>query len=272
LLLVLVLILVGGAGAATSGPHKSLDAAVGKCRILGGGSAFYVCPPFAGALPLGEGSVSASVHWTLLGNAASSNGRSSFDDTHGVVQVVLRNGWPFGANSGVRVTGHVAPRSLVFASFWPAPVLGLGYAVWQLPKGAANLRFETGKGGRTASLIADGQRLAPTLVIPPATVLRSQSLAGLFKSDMERLAAIADGKPAGACNFYAPRLHMSDDNQCAQAIGLSGKAAAVRASVASARFWSYNGWTLGGATVGGQQLAWVLDGGHFRFTYGYRLA
>jgi hypothetical protein len=273
LLVLLPLWLACGAGAtALDGQHKSLDAVVGKCRILGGGTAFYVCPPFAGTLPIGDGSVSAPLHWTLSGRAASSNGRRSFDDTHGVAQVLLRNGWPFGADSGVVVTGHVVPHSLVFASFWTKPTLVSGYAVWRLPHGAAKLRLETGHGGHTVFLVVDGQLLPPTAVIPPASLLHSAALARLFRSNMRHLAVVADGDVAGACSFYRRSLHMSDDQHCADALGLSGKAAAVLASVGSARILSYNGWTLVESTINGQNLPWVLDAGTFRIAYGYRLS
>jgi hypothetical protein len=268
----LCLVLACGARAAAVGPHKSLDNTAGKCSILGGDTAFYVCPPFAGVLPVGDGSVSAHVHWALLGHASSSNGRRSFDDVHGVVQVVLVNGWPLGPGSGVLVTGRVAPQSLVVASFWPQPALVGGHAVWRLPNGASKLRVETSRSGRTVSLVADGRFIPPTLLIPPARVLRSVSVIRLFRSDMNHLATVADGNVSGACSFFAPRLNENDDRRCAQTIGLYGEAAAVRASISSARFWSYNGWTLASSTIDREPLSWVLDRGHFRAPTGYHIA
>jgi hypothetical protein len=259
---------VAAAVASNSGGHRSLEAVVGKCSTLGG--EFYVCPPFRGALPVGGGGVSAHVRWTLLGAARSSNGRRTFDDSHGLVQVILRNGWAF-SSGGVRVTGHIVRRSLVVAAFAPSPDVVRGYAVWRLPRGATTLRFTTLNRGRSVALKVDGRRAAPQLVISPAHRVHSASLVNIFGADMARLAHIAEGNFAGACSFYKPSLHMTNEQRCAEAIGVAGKAKAIRASVATARFSAYNGWTLADSTIDGERVPWVLDGGHFRYPGGYRI-
>src|SRR6478735_8239878 len=101
----LALVSAVGVAAAAGPPHQHLREAEGRCSILGGGTAFYLCPPGTSTLPMMDSN--GHVRVTLLGGAKSSNGREVFDDEHGQGQVTLRNGGAFAANGGVLVSGRI---------------------------------------------------------------------------------------------------------------------------------------------------------------------
>jgi hypothetical protein len=103
------------------------------------------------------------------------------------------------------------------------------------------------------------------LVIAPSHELHDPSLMALFTRDMRHLEAVADGNVAGACGFYQTMGTGANDGSCAQAIGLTGKRAAIERSLADATLLSYNGFTQAQNSINGQSIVWILDRGHFRF-------
>jgi hypothetical protein len=209
------------------------------------------------------------VRVTLLGGAKSSNGREVFDDEHGQGQVTLRNGGAFAAKGGVLVTGRISRGGTVMFSYAPASSMGRGYAVWKLTRAHKRLVITAARDARSATLVADGRVLPPTMVIAPARPVASAALQATFAADMHHLEAVANGDPTGACAFYKPNSGMVDDARCARTIGLQGKADAIRASVDTVTFQSYNGYTIAYGRIEDQWLGWILDGGHFRVAYGY---
>lgn len=243
--------------------HKHLSAAEGACAVLGNGAAFYVCQPnFTIALS----SSTNALRWTVHGAAASANGRKVFTDTHGVAQVVLKNGWPFGANGatgGVTVTGNVAQGTIVMVSFSPGPPMIPGYAVWKLPRDA--VRLEANADGRsTPRLLADGRRVKPRLVIAPSRRLHDRAAERLLRRDVRKLEAVADGNVDGACSFYKTVGPNSTDASCAAALGVRGKRRAIESGLSSAMLLSYNGFTIAMLRIDGGASGLILDDGHFR--------
>jgi hypothetical protein len=253
------------AKALTARPHLSLGSAVGKCQSLGGAAAFYVCPP---DYSIGDpGSDSRVLDWRLTGAAESSNGRTEFSDPNGIAQVVLENGWAFGATGregGVVVTGPIAPGSIVVIAYAPTPTAVRGYAVWKLTRGTTKIE-STVRHGTDAQLMSNGGRLRPTLVIEPSHVIHDPALKQIFMQDMHHLESIADGNVSGACSFYQDEAAGTDDGSCAQAIGLHAQRAAIESSIASARLITYNGYISSQTEINGQGIDLILDHGHFRF-------
>lgn len=246
-----------------------MDDVVGSCRVLGGGSGFYLCPPGFAMTHPAEG---PPYRVELTGRAVSSNGRREFVQP-GASQVSLKNGRAFGPESGVDVSGRIKPGSIVMFSYAPKPLLNRGFAVWKLRRPASHLRLRTLAGARQAELLADGTTLRAELMIAPATEIHDSAIRHLFAKDMQHLMAIANGDPNGACRFFKPshsRVAESED-ECARIIGLPGRAAAIKASITTASFSAYNGYVVAQTVIEQQALVWILDQGHFRSAYGYKL-
>jgi hypothetical protein len=272
-ILALVAGLGGSAAGAGSAPpkHLSLEAAVGSCSILGGEAAFYLCPPGTRMPPV---NLHGRVRVELTGRARSSNGRRVFEETDGIGQVILENGWAFGPDSGVDVSGQLKRGSVVMFSFAPTPRRLRGYAVWKLPTDASALRIATKNRASTTTLVVDGRPLRSAMVISPAREIRDPAVARIFKQDMQHLQAVARGDARGACQFFrpTPRSASASDAECARSLGgLKGKSAAIEASIAAAKLFLFNGFTIAQSHIDRESISWVLDRGHFRLPYGYKL-
>jgi len=262
--------LVAAAGVAAAadaiGPHQRLDPLLGPCKIVSSGYAFSLCAP-EGWPESGQGS---GLEVRLSGGARFSGGRKSVT-THDLAEVLLENGSAFAPRSGVVVTGPMSRGSIVAFSFAPTPTTQRGYAVWKLPRRTSRLTITTAANGRTATLVAGRHQVSPAAVIEPARPTHSLRFRTIFLADMHHLEAIANGNVRGACQFYKPTSAKAADSSCASAIGLDGQAKEIAAATPGATLSIYNGYVLASLTIGGQGVGLILDHGHFRFPYGYRV-
>jgi hypothetical protein len=84
---------------------------------------------------------------------------------------------------------------------------------------------------------------------------------------------VTRGDARGACQFFrpTPRSVSASDAECARTLGLKGKSAAIEASIAAATIFLFNGFTIAQSHIDRESISWVLDRGHVRLPYGYKL-